>query len=72
MVTDIIDKNIQHHISSTTGCIPESADRHQPFKRRIEIIYEAFNAVLQNFLFMPKIITTPAIKKIPALAGTDI
>ena len=71
IITDVVDKNIQQHISSTTCRITKSTNRHQPFKGRIEIIDEAFDAVLQKKLFVPKIITTSAIKKIPALAWTN-
>ncbi len=66
IITDVINENIQQHITSATGSIPESTDRHQPFKRRIKIIDETFDLILQKFLFIPKVATTSAIKKIPA------
>jgi len=47
VVADIINKDIKQHVTSSADSIPESTNRHQPFKRRVKIVYEFFDPVLQ-------------------------
>ena len=72
IVTNIINENIQYHITAATHCITKSLQRHKFFKRRIKLIYKTCDLIFQNNSFkglryLHYLIKKPRRKILPGL-----
>lgn len=48
IVRNEVDQQVEHHVSTTTGSVPECLEWHEAAKRGIEKIYQCCDPVSHN------------------------